>query len=131
MAKSTNTNTNSKTKKSTTPTEDTLIYSTTTTNTKKKPTTVKAASTQKTTPVPVTINKTGSGSNQAGKKRGQYTNNLWFVESSEDGKKWVVEQEFFESRDEARDAVIDRFRGQYPDERFRVAKYVFNNIDRS
>ena len=88
------------------------------------------------TPAPTTTfslndnKKVGSGANQAGKKRGSYTNNLWVVESSNDGKKWIPDELVFVSRDSARSKVND-YRNNYSDERFRVAKYVFTAVDKS
>lgn len=149
MAKNTNTNS----KKNTKSVEDTVLYATTANkNTKKKttkPTTFVGSNTKSTkstttatdttkkvtaSAVTTSLNdnkKTGSGGNQIGKKRGSYSKNLWLVLSSQDGKKWDVEQEFFESRDEAREAMVVRFRGQYPNEKFRLAKYVFSSVDKA
>lgn len=88
------------------------------------------------TPAPTTTfslndnKKVGSGANQAGKKRGNYSNNLWVIESSDDGKKWNPDEIVFASRDSAREKA-NSYRYIYPDERFRVAKYVFTAVDKS
>lgn len=87
----------------------------------------------KTTPVTAPVTKTtGSGSNQAGKKRGAYSQNLWAIEFR-DGNKYLAEpNEVYLSRDDAREA-LDFFRGEenYKKGDARLAKYTFNRADHS
>jgi hypothetical protein len=85
-------------------------------------------------PVTFSIDKknSGSGSGQAGKKRGSYTQNLWALEFR-DGNKFVPEAEqVYLTRDEARDALIDTRRGYYGNVKrgdVRLAKYTLSRVD--
>ena len=77
---------------------------------------------------------THSAYNQLGKKRGSYSQNIWVIEASKDGKKWSPSDDsytFYNSRDEARDDVASLRSGDDTVLRFRVAKYTFTAVSHS
>lgn len=109
--------------KKTTPTLDKVVAAILTGNTNTKTTTT---TTKKMPP-------THSAYNQLGKKRGSYSQNIWVIEASEDGKKWSPSADsytFYKSRDEAREDVIS-LRSDDVAVRFRVAKYTFTAVSHS
>ncbi len=93
----------------------------------------KQLGTKVTTTQTATVTKSnGSGGNQAGKKRGSYSQNLWAIEFREGDKYLAHPHEVYVSRDEAREA-LDFFRGEtnYKKGNARLAKYTFNRADHS
>ena len=156
MAK--NTNNNSKTTKTVEPVTKTLVKNE---NSKKKATTsttpsitTKLSNNKKeitltiepvvagplNAPVTFSIDKktNGSGSGQAGKKRGTYSQNLWALEFREGGEgsnKFLANVgEVYATRDAARDALADvrnGFYGTYTKGDVRLAKYTFTRVDQS
>jgi hypothetical protein len=152
MAKSniTTSNNNSKTSKKTTVSKTTVAFVSTSNDNKKAPKGKLTVTPPTKTPVsidvaPASIEKVsatstktkGSGSNQLGKKRGTYTNNIWVLEYKNQNEKTFTPDLFdgiFESRDLGREAVQvarDYARNEKLNETYRLAKYVLASVDHS
>lgn len=118
--KATPVNNNSKTKKTTLTFTDKAVDAffsnkATTTTTKKMP-------------------PTHSAYHQLGKKRSPYSQNIWVIEESTDGKKWTPAEDsyiFYKSRDEARGDVVSLRSGELDNFRYRVAKYTFTAVSKA
>lgn len=110
--------------KKTTPTVDKVVAAILTGNTN---TNTKQKTTKKLPP-------THSAYHQLGKKRSPYSQNIWVIEASKDGKRWTPSDDsyvFYKSRDEARNDVMNMRSDDDNSQRFRVAKYTFTAVSKA
>lgn len=112
--------------KKTTPTVDKVVAAILTGNTNTKQQTTKK------------LPPTHSAYHQLGKKRGSYSQNIWVIEQSKDGKKWNPAEDsyiFYKTRDQAQGDVSSLRSGddnRYDSRlRFRVAKYTFTSVSKA
>ena len=130
MAKNTNSNSKTSTTKKTV--APSVVNSTTKKSTKSVNEQITDTFFNSNTKTPPVTKNTGSGSNQLGKKRGSYAQNLWAIEFRVGDKYLASPIEVYLSRDDAREA-LNFFRGEsnYQKGDARLAKYTFSRADHS